>query len=136
MNSSQAFQKGNSSQGDQKITDSLGKRPRQQPIKCRGCEGDHIYKYCSHWGDKMKTMHNIKHEEVVEDVGRSMSRIYAALDNRQANYQSHMIEVEGKIDNQHITILIDSGDSHSYIDPNIVERFKLKKCKHKNSWIF
>jgi hypothetical protein len=65
-----------------------------------------------------------------------MSRIYAALDNRQANYQSHMIEVEGKIDNQHITILIDSEDSHSYIDPNIVERFKLKKCKHKNSWIF
>jgi hypothetical protein len=38
-----------------------------------------------------------------------------------------MIEVEGKIDNQPIAILIDSGASHSYIDPNMVEIFKLKR---------
>jgi hypothetical protein len=46
-----------------------------------------------------------------------------------------MIEVEGKIDNQPTTILIDSGDSHSYVDPNLIERFKLKKSKHENSWL-
>jgi hypothetical protein len=63
-------------------------------------------------------------------VGKIMPRIYAALDNRQADYQSHMIELEGKIDNQPIVILIDFGASHSYIDPKLVERFKLKKCKH------
>jgi hypothetical protein len=66
---------------------------------------------------------------------KSMPRIYAALDNRQADYQSHMIEVEGKIDNHPIAILIDSGASHSYIDPKLVERFKLKKCKHEKSWL-
>jgi hypothetical protein len=32
-----------------------------------------------------------------------------------------MIEVEGMIKNQTIAILIDSRDSHSYIDPNMVE---------------
>jgi len=34
-----------------------------------------------------------------------------------------MIELEGKIDNQPVAILIDYGFSQSYIDPKIVERF-------------
>jgi predicted aspartyl protease len=36
-----------------------------------------------------------------------------------------MIEVEGMINNQTIVILIDSGASHSYIDPNMVESLHL-----------
>jgi hypothetical protein len=43
-----------------------------------------------------------------------------------------MIEVEGKINNQPITILIDSGASHSYIYPKLVEIFHLQRSKHGN----
>jgi hypothetical protein len=64
-------------------------------------------------------------------MGRIMSRIYATLENRQEYYQSHVIEIEGKINNQAITVLIDYGASHGYIDQKIVERFKLKRCKHE-----
>jgi hypothetical protein len=71
----------------------------------------------------------------MEDMGGNMPRIYAALDNKQAEYQSPMIEVEGKIDNQPIQILIDSGDSHSYINSNVVERFHLQMSKHNKSWL-
>jgi hypothetical protein len=46
-----------------------------------------------------------------------------------------MIEVEGKIDNQPIEILIDYGASHSYINSNIVEIFHLQSSKHKKSWL-
>jgi hypothetical protein len=46
-----------------------------------------------------------------------------------------MIEVEGKIDNHPIEILIDSGASHSYINSNIVEIFHLQRSKHKKSWL-
>jgi hypothetical protein len=46
-----------------------------------------------------------------------------------------MIEVEGKIDNHPIAILIDYGASHSYIDPNLVERFHLQRRKHGKSWL-
>jgi predicted aspartyl protease len=46
-----------------------------------------------------------------------------------------MIEVEGKIDNHPIAILIDSGASHSYINANIVEIFHLQRSKHKKSWL-
>jgi hypothetical protein len=47
-------------------------------------------------------VHNIKKEDTMEEVGRSMPCIYAALQNRQEDYQSHMIEVEGDIDNHPI----------------------------------
>jgi predicted aspartyl protease len=46
-----------------------------------------------------------------------------------------MIEVEGKIDNHPITILIDSRASHSYVNPNIFEKFHLQRSKHKKYWL-
>jgi hypothetical protein len=44
-----------------------------------------------------------------------------------------MIEVEGKIINHIFSILIDSKESHSYIDPKVVERFHLKKSNLEKS---
>jgi predicted aspartyl protease len=64
-----------------------------------------------------------------------MPRIYAALDNKQDEYQSHMIEVEGMINNHAFTILIDSGASHSYIDPRVVESLQFSRRKHEKSWL-
>jgi hypothetical protein len=114
------------------MTDSMGKRTRHQPIKCSVCEGDHMYKYFPHWQDKMKTLNSIKQEDIVEEMGRSMPRFYITLENKQANSQSNMIEVEGNIDHQTITFLIDSGARNiRYIDPNLVEIFKLKKYSHE-----
>jgi hypothetical protein len=83
----------------------------------------------------MRTVHNIHGVETMEYMGEIMPRIYAALDKKQEEYQSPMIEVEGKIDNQPIEILIDSRASHSYINDNIVERFHLQRSKHKKSWL-
>ena len=46
-----------------------------------------------------------------------------------------MIEVEGMINNQTISILIDSGAIHSYIDPKMVESFHFPRSKHGKSWL-
>jgi hypothetical protein len=46
-----------------------------------------------------------------------------------------MIEVEGMINNHAFTILIDSGASHSYIDPRVVESLQLSRRKHGKSWL-
>jgi hypothetical protein len=46
-----------------------------------------------------------------------------------------MIEVEGMINNHAFTILIDSGDSHSYIDHKVVERLIFPRRKHGKSWL-
>jgi hypothetical protein len=64
-----------------------------------------VYKDFPHRKGIVNTMHNIQEDTTVEDMGR----IYATLDDRQAEYQSNMIEVEGKIINQPLSILIDSG---------------------------
>ena len=83
----------------------------------------------------MRTVHNVKQDETMEDMGRNVPRIYATFENKQAEYQSHMIEVEGMINNQTISILIDSGASHSYIDPKMVESLHFPRSKHGNFWL-
>jgi hypothetical protein len=70
-------------------------------------------------------MHNIQEATKVEDMGRN----YASLDDRQVEYQSNMIEAEGKIINLPVAILIDSGACHFYIDTKIVDRLHLEKSK-------
>jgi hypothetical protein len=40
-----------------------------------------------------------------------------------------MIKVEGNIINQPFSILIDSGEIHFYIDPNIMDQLHLEKIK-------
>jgi hypothetical protein len=66
-----------------------------------------MFRDCPHRGEKVRTVHNVHQDEIVEDMGRNVPRIYAALDNKQEEYQSHMIEVERMINNQTISILID-----------------------------
>jgi hypothetical protein len=65
-----------------------------------------MYKDFPHRKDRVNTMHNIQEDTTVKDMGR----IYASIDDRQTEYQSNMIEVEGKIINQPIAILIDSRE--------------------------
>jgi hypothetical protein len=69
-------------------------------------------------------------------MGGKIPRIYAALDNKKEKYKSPMIEVEGKIDNHPIEILIDYGARHSYINSKIVERFHFQRSKNKNYWLW
>jgi hypothetical protein len=69
------------------------------------------------------------------DVGRSLDQINAAIDGRQANHQSSVVEIEGKINDTLIYVLVDPRASLSYITPNIVELNKLKKLKHEKSWL-
>jgi predicted aspartyl protease len=57
------------------------------------------------------------------------------LDNKQAEFESHMIEVEGKINNQPIAILIDSGASHTYLDTKMVEIFQFPRRKLGKPWL-
>ena len=82
----------------------------------------------------MRVVHNVQQVETVENMGSRIPRIYAALDNKKDEFQSHMIEVEGIINNHAFTILIDLGSSHSYIDPRVVESLQLLRRKHGKSW--
>ena len=46
-----------------------------------------------------------------------------------------MIELEGKILTQSVSILVDPGASLSYISPRMVDLCRLKEKKFKSSWL-
>jgi hypothetical protein len=112
---------GQSKLQEPKVSKIVGKKLRKQPMQCWGCGGNHMHKYFRQRGDKVRTVHSVHQATIMEDMGINVQRIYIALDNKQAEFQSHMIEVEGMINDQSISILIDSGASYSYLDPKMVE---------------
>jgi hypothetical protein len=71
----------------------------------------------------------------IEYMGINAPRIYVALDNKKDEFQSHMIEVECEINDEPIAILIDLGDSHSYLDPEMVEIFQFLRNKLEKTWV-
>jgi hypothetical protein len=82
------------------MIEAIGKRPRKPPIQCWGCGGDHVLRDFPHRGENVKTSYNVQQVETMEDMGISVPRIYAALDNKKVEFQSHMIEVEGQAQRQ------------------------------------
>ena len=69
-----------------RMIETGGKRPRQPPIQCWGYKGDHKYGDFPHINEKVRAIHNIQQAEIVEDMGRNVPRIYASLDNKQAEF--------------------------------------------------
>jgi hypothetical protein len=68
----------------------------------------------------VRVVHNVKQAKTIEDIGINVPRIYAIVENKQEEFQSHVVEAKSKIKNQPISILIDSGDSHSYLATKMV----------------
>ena len=68
-------------------------------------------------------------------VATVIPRIYAALEDRQADHQSAVVEVAGKIVEKSVSILIDPGSTHSYIAPRVSEIYAFNKVKHSKSFL-
>ena len=79
--------------------------------------------------------YNIQEAETMGQMARAVPRIYAALEDRQADHQSALVEVAGKIVEQSVSILIDPGSTHSYITRRVVDICAFKKVKHRKSWL-
>lgn len=77
-------------------------------------------------------MHNIQEGTTFDEVEMNLSWICAALENHQAEHQSNMDEVQGKITKKLVAILVDPRGSYSYIGPNFVERFHMMRSKHNH----
>jgi hypothetical protein len=67
-------------------------------------------------------------------VAKSVPQIYAALHNNQDNHQASVVEIEGMIFNQLVSVLIDPGSNLSYIAPKVVERCKSQPQKQTKPW--
>ena len=58
-------------------------------------------------------------------MARNIPRINIASEDRQEDYQPTMIELEGKLLSQLVSILVDPGENLSYVIPKLVEICKL-----------
>ena len=67
----------------------------------------------------------------MNDIAMNIPIVNVFLEYLQVDHQSTMLEVEGKVLNIYVSILIDSGSSSSYIAPKVVEKCKLIKEKQK-----
>ena len=59
-------------------------------------------------------------------------RICAVLEDHQAGHNSTVVEVEGEIAKQTVSVLIEPGLNHIYITPGHVA---LNKSKHRRPWL-
>jgi len=69
----------------------------------------------------------------VGDVGQCVPQMYAMLDNMHADHQASIIEVDGKICDQVVSILIELGSNYSYVKPYLVDKCGLNKEVHVES---
>ena len=76
---------------------------------------------CPLENESARPAYNIQEAETVGQVARVVPRIYATLEDRQADHQSTVVEVVGKIVEQFVSIFIDPGSTHIYITPRVVE---------------
>jgi hypothetical protein len=71
---------------ESRMKDSLGKMPRKPPIQCWCCKGYNMYRYFPHISERVRIVHSVQQDERVEDMGRSIPNIYAALDNKKVEF--------------------------------------------------
>ena len=90
-----------------------------------------MHRNCPLENESARPTYKIQEEETVVQVARVVPRIYAALDDRQEDHQSTMVEVAGKIVEKSVSIFIYPGSTHSYITPRVVEISAFKKVKHR-----
>jgi hypothetical protein len=106
-------------------TPSKTNNAKREPLKCLGCEEEHLLRDCPHRQHNNVGVYNIQEATIVNDVARSLPKICVALDNRQVDHQASMVEMEGAIANHPVSILIDRGSNLSYVSPQTVEKCKL-----------
>ena len=108
---------------------------RKEPVKCWEYNGP---QYASIFPNRKKivsNIHMVQEDMTIGDLARTIPMINVALENRQEDYQTSMVEVEGKTNQIPLSILNDPGATLSYNSPNLVEKCKLLVENVSRSWL-
>jgi hypothetical protein len=98
--------------------------PNKEPLKCWGCGEEHLVRDYPHRQQNSTRIYIVQEDTIINDVARSMPRIYAAMDNKQDDHQASVVEMEGMIANHLVSILIDPG-SNLIRGSNFAKKFKV-----------
>ena len=70
-------------------------------------------------------VYNVQETTTVNNVAKSVMRIYVVAENQQADHQASVMKLKGIITNQPISILIDPRSNLSYISLRFFEECSL-----------
>lgn len=79
----------------------------------------------------MLNFYNAQEASMIGDVARSIPRIYATMDNCQVDHPASIVEMEGKLKEKFISILIDPSSNYIYVIIDIVDKCGLGKDLHE-----
>jgi hypothetical protein len=98
----------------------------QSSVTCWGCGGPQYQRDCP------ELQSGFVHREGKAPMGRASGnhQIYAAVNNRQAEHQSTVVESSGMLNHVNVKILFDFGATDSFISPYALERSGLAAYEH------
>jgi hypothetical protein len=98
----------------------------QSRVTYWGCGGPHYQRDCP------KLQLGFVHREGKASMGRASSshHIYVAVNNRQAEHQSMVVESSGTLNHINVKILFDYGATDSFISPSALEKSGLAAYEH------
>lgn len=91
------------------------------------CGKEHLKRYVSQYQGGKPQIYSAREVKIVGDVRLSIPHIYATLDNKQAGHQETINEMDGKIFDQVVSILIDLGYNYSYVSHDLADKCGLNK---------
>ena len=100
---------------------------QNKPIECWGCEGPHLCKNCPLENRNEGEVPSTQEAKTMGQEVGIVPKICAVLEYPQEGHNSTVVEVEGEIVEQTVSILIDPRLTHSYITPVLVDMCTLKK---------
>jgi len=83
----------------------------REPLKCLGCGEQNLLRNSPYRNDARKNIHNLQEASAIRYIGKSIHTINATLDGMQVDRQPTIVEIEGKIHNMKVSILIYRGAS-------------------------
>ena len=124
-----AARQGHGSQQQQHRGEGTGR------LECWTSGEEHLRRdFCQNQGSRPK-IYNAQEGQIVGDVGQSIPHIYVSVDNIQGEHQAFITEMDGKICDQVIYILIDPRSNYSYFSLDLVDKCGLSKELHVESWL-
>ena len=83
------------------------------PLHCWICGKDHHNRDCPQYQGGIPQIYSAQEAHIVGDVGHNIPQIYVTVENKKANHHESIIEMDGKLDDQVVSILIDPGSNYS-----------------------
>lgn len=96
-------------------------------MESQTCGKEHLKRYFPQNQGARAHIYSAWEAQTIGDVGKIIPHIHAAMENIQEQHQASIIDIDGKICHQFISIFIDPRSNYNYESLNLVDKCGLSK---------